>query len=750
MCGLERPGSTEINVNGRVTYNEYYNREQNPLQIHGPSFLRWAVIRYLSGLDGFYGKYDCTVTVEVDLLCYRANMKYWSQTFIPTLKKSPAGAEAASHKLLVRAGLVRKLSGGLYTFLPMGLRVMQKISQICREEMERVRPEYERNGAIEVWMPHVHPVEFWKQGPRWAAAREIMFRADSAGVSKHGSKEPEFVLGSTHEEIVVPLAKTEITSYRDLPKNFYQITTKFRNEIRPRCGLMRAREFVMMDAYSFDTTDEGTTKSYQAMKASYEVFFRRLGVVTIAVEADTGVMGGSFSHEFIVPAEIGDDDVIYNEESGYAANREKATSALVPADFADVSPVGSLEEFATPGVITIAALEAAPYNVAADQQFKTLVFVDSEKLFLVLVRGCDDVEEAKLGAFGFQLWRQATAEEIEPVMGAKPGSLGAVKGTIKTPDALVGIFADHAIRLVGNGTTGANKDGFHLRNVNVGRDLAITKFGDFRRVRAGDPDVKSGKPLKVCRGIEVGHIFKLGTKYSEKFGANYTDDKKQSHLMDMGCYGIGVSRTLQAIIEQSHDADGIIWPWTVAPWQVLLVNLNPQDAVANGVTSKLAAAAELAGADVLIDDRSERPGVKFKDADLIGVPLRLTVGGKRFKEGFVEMKWRTEKKIRKLPLEDAEKLVGETVQTAVARKEKPANKWRVVALNDPVNLMSYVVMVFKKVFGFDEARARKHMLKVHEQGRSVVWSGAREPAEAFVFTLQQWHLRVVLESDETG
>jgi len=591
-------------------------------------------------------------------------MKKWSQTFIPTLKESPADAEIASHKLLVRAGLVRKLSGGLYTFMPAGLRVMQKISQICREEMERTRPEQERAGAIEVWMPHVHPAELWQDGPRWNAAREIMFRVDHAGAGKGRSKEPEFVLGPTHEEVVTPLVKAEITSYRDLPKNFYQISTKFRNEIRPRYGLMRAREFVMMDAYSFDATDDGAIKSYLAMKASYEAFFKRLGIVAIAVEADTGVMGGSFSHEFMVPAEIGDDDVIYNEESGYAANREKATSALVPADLVDAAPAGAVEEFATPGVVTIAALEAAPYSVPADKQFKTLVFVGDGKPFVVIVRGCDDVEEAKLGALGFQLWRPATPEEIEPVLGAKPGSLGAVKGTIKNPSALAGVFADHAIRLVGNGTTGANKDGFHLRNVNVARDLAITKFGDFRRVRVGEPDVKSGKPLKVRRGIEVGHIFKLGTKYSEKFNAVYTDDKKQSHHMVMGCYGIGVSRTLQAIIEQSNDADGIIWPWAVAPWQVVVTNLDPQDATASSVAEKLAAAAESAGADVLIDDRAERPGVKFKDADLLGFPLRLTVGGKGLKEGVIEMKWRAEKEVKKVPLADAEAVIAAAVRAA--------------------------------------------------------------------------------------
>jgi prolyl-tRNA synthetase len=587
-------------------------------------------------------------------------MKFWSQYFIPTLKESPADAEIASHKLLIRAGLVRKLGGGLYTYLPLGLRVMQKLTQICREEMERA-------GGIELQMPHLHPAENWQQGPRWAAAREIMFRADSAGEGKRAPREPEFVLGPTHEEVITPLVRAEIASYRDLPKNFFQIATKFRNEIRPRFGLMRAREFVMMDAYSFDTTDDGAIRSYHAMKGAYEAFFRRIGATAIAVEADTGVMGGSFSHEFMVPAEIGDDDVIYNEESGYAANREKATSALVPADLKDASPAGELEEFATPGVVTIAALAAAPYSVAADQQFKTLVYVGDGKPFLVILRGCDELEEAKLGALGFTVFRPATPEEIEPVMGAKPGSLGTVRGTIKHPEALAGIFADHAIRLVGNGVTGANKDGFHLRHVNVGRDLAITQFGDFRRVRPGEPDPKSGQPLKVRRGIEVGHIFKLGTKYSEKFSAVYTDDQKQNHLMVMGCYGIGISRTLQALIEQGHDADGIVWPWAVAPFQVLICVLDPQLPEAMDLARTLAAAAEQAGAEVLIDDRAERPGIKFKDADLIGVPLRLTIGGKGLKEGIIELKWRTQKDVTKVPLSEAAAKLAAAVSEARAK-----------------------------------------------------------------------------------
>jgi prolyl-tRNA synthetase len=584
-------------------------------------------------------------------------MKYWSQFFIPTLKESPADAEIASHKLLVRAGLVRKLGGGLYTFMPLGLRTLRKITQICREEMENA-------GGIELQMPHLHPVENWQEGPRWAAAREIMYRADHAGDGKRAPRDPEFVLGPTHEEIITPLVRTEITSYRDLPKNFFQIATKFRNEIRPRFGLMRAREFIMKDAYSFDATDDGATQSYLRMKEAYAKFFARVGARAIAVEADTGVMGGSFSHEFMVPAEVGDDDVVYCEASGYSANREKATSGIVPKDLADAAPAGALEEFATPGVTTIAALEAAPYSVPGDKQFKTLVYMGDGKPFLVILRGSDELEEAKLGSLGFTLFRPATAEEIEPVLGARPGSLGAVHGTIKTPLALAGIFADHAIRLIGNGTTGANKDGYHLRNVNVARDLAITRFGDFRRVRLGEPDPLSGQPLKIARAIEVGHVFKLGTKYSERFGANYTDDQKQTHPVVMGCYGIGISRTLQAVIEQSHDADGILWPWNIAPFQVLVCLLDPQVPEAAELARRLAAAAEKAGADVLVDDRAERPGVKFKDADLIGIPLRITIGGKGMKEGIVELKARASKDVARIPIADAEQKIAEAVVAA--------------------------------------------------------------------------------------
>jgi prolyl-tRNA synthetase len=574
-------------------------------------------------------------------------MKLWTETLIPTLKESPAEAEITSHKLLLRAGLVRKLGGGLYTYMPLGLRVLEKLKQICREEMEAA-------GGIEILMPAIHPAEIWEKGPRWASTRGVMYSVSSAGDGARPPKEPQFVLGPTHEEVVTPLMAGEVSSYRDLPRNLFQIQTKFRNEIRPRFGLMRAREFVMKDGYSFDVDDDAAAVSYRKMEEAYRRFFTRCGLRFIAVEADTGVMGGSFSHEFMVPAEIGDDDVVYCESSGYAANREKATSGIIPADFQDAAPGAEREEFATPGVTTIAGLEKAPYNVAATDQFKTLLFVGDGRPFAVVLRGDDELEEAKLGSLGFDVCRAATADEIEPVMGARPGSLGVVRGTIKDRGSLAGIYADHAIRLVGNGVTGANRDGFHLRNVNVARDLDVTEFGDFRRVRAGEPCPRSGEPLQIRRAIEVGHVFKLGTKYSESFGAVYTDAEKQSRLMIMGSYGIGISRTLQSIIEQDNDDNGIIWPWSVAPYQVLITLLDPKSDEAREIAGKLAKTAEAAGADVLLDDRDERPGVKFKDADLIGIPLRITVGARGLKEGIVEFKWRSGKEVNKVALDAAE------------------------------------------------------------------------------------------------
>jgi prolyl-tRNA synthetase len=547
----------------------------------------------------------------------------WSQALIPTLKESPADAEILSHKLLLRAGLIRKLAGGVYTFLPLGLRVLHKVEQIVREEMDRA-------GALEVLMPALQPPEIWQQTERYQSMAEVLFK-----VRDRAKK--EWLLGPTHEEVITTLVASEISSYRSLPKNFYQIQVKFRDEIRPRFGLMRAREFIMKDAYSFDTSDEAAQISYQKMYDAYTRIFQRCGLKSFPVEAATGVIGGKFSHEFMVPAETGENEVVYCESGQYAANIEKATS-LGPQPPTETGSTGAApEKFATPGVLTIEALSAAPYNVAAHRQIKTLVYICENKPLIVLMRGDDTLNEAKLaGRLGTTVFRAATAEEIVGAMGAHPGSLGAV--TAWTRDNLR-VLADNALHGARGMTTGANADGFHLRHVAIDRDIRVEEWADLRTVRAGELCVTTGKPLKIQRAIEVGHVFKLGTKYSEKLNALFLDEAGQRKACVMGCYGIGITRTVQAIIEQSNDKDGIIWPIAVAPYTVCLTPLNvssnsPVMQLAEKIYDILCAQ----GVDVILDDRDERPGVKFKDADLIGFPIRVGIGEKSLAKGEVEIK----------------------------------------------------------------------------------------------------------------
>jgi len=546
----------------------------------------------------------------------------WSQTFVPTLKESPSDAEITSHKLLLRAGLVRKLTGGLYTFLPMGLRVLRKIEQIIREEMNRA-------GGIEVLMPALQPPEIWQQSGRYETARDVLFKVKD-------SAQREWVLGPTHEEVITHLAASEINSYRQMPKNFYQIQTKFRDEIRPRFGLMRAKEFIMKDAYSFDATDEGAMASYRRMYDAYTRIFSRCGLKAFPVEADTGVIGGNYSHEFMVPAETGENDVVYCEASGYAANIEKATSRgpLLPTPSASTG--ASPEKFPTPGVVTIEALAAAPYGVEAHRQIKTLVYVADSDVILILLRGDDQLNEAKLMArTGAIQVRPATPEECASTLGARPGSLGAVTGV----PAKVKVYADEVLRGASGMVTGANDDGFHYRHVDIERDIRVGQWADFRTVRAGELAVASGQPLKIRRAIEVGHVFKLGTKYSEKMGAMFLAESGQRFPCVMGCYGIGVTRTLQAVIEQCHDDNGISWPLGVAPYQVCLTPLSVVPGSQPLVQAeKLYAELTAAGIEVLIDDRDERPGVKFKDSELVGFPLRVNLGEKSLAKGEIEVK----------------------------------------------------------------------------------------------------------------
>jgi prolyl-tRNA synthetase len=552
----------------------------------------------------------------------------WTQTLIPTLKETPAEAEITSHKLLLRAGLIRKLTGGLYTFLPLGLRALRKVEQIVREEMDRA-------GALEVLMPALQPSEIWQQSGRYEAAAEVLFKVKDRA-------RREWVLGPTHEEVITTLVSAELSSYRQLPKNFYQIQTKFRDEIRPRFGLMRAKEFIMKDAYSFDVSDPAAQASYQIMYDAYVRIFRRCGLKTMAVQASTGVMGGKFSHEFMVPAETGENEVLYCEQGDYAANVEMAVSgfASAPPSQAEAGPetgaAGAMEKFPTPGVQTIEDLAKPPFLVPAARQIKTLVYMVESQITLVLLRGDDQLNEAKLnGVLGTTVFRAAAAEEIFQALGAHPGSLGAVQVSQYK------IYADERLRGASGMTTGANADGFHLRNVSLDRDIRVTRWADLRTAAAGEPCPACGRPMQMRRAIEVGHVFKLGTNYSEKFNALFLGEDGQQKPAVMGCYGIGVTRTLQAVIEQSNDKDGIIWPLSVAPYQVCLTPLNvAADSAVMKTAEKIYAELLAQGVDVIIDDRDERPGVKFKDADLIGFPIRVGVGEKSLAKGDVEIKRR--------------------------------------------------------------------------------------------------------------
>jgi prolyl-tRNA synthetase len=571
----------------------------------------------------------------------------WTNAFIPTLREAPADAEILSHKLLLRAGLIRKLAGGVYTFLPLGLRALRKVEQIVREEMDRA-------GALEMLMPALQPPEIWQQSGRYETAGNVLYKLKDSG-------NREWVLSPTAEEVITTTAAAEINSYRQLPKNFYQISVKFRDEIRPRFGLMRAREFIMKDAYSFDVSDEAAQVCYQKMYDAYARIFARCGLKAFPVEADTGVIGGNCSHEFMVPAETGENEVVYCEACGYAANIEKATSGIPKTAAREVGP--AIEKFATPGVVTIEALSKAPYSVPANRQIKTLVYIADSKPVIVLIRGDDQLNETKFMAkTGAVAARPATPEEIVIGFDAKPGSLGTVNfppkyerfavvpADFKVKETYLQIrshngwddckiYVDERLRGANGMTTGANEDGFHFRNVSIERDIKVTQWFDLRTVTAGEPCAKCSKPLKIRRAIEVGHVFKLGTKYSEKLNATFLDESGARKPAVMGCYGIGITRTLQAVIEQCNDKDGIIWPLSVAPYQVCITPLGvaPDGAVMK-LAEKIYAELTARGVEVILDDRDERPGVKFKDSELVGFPIRIGIGEKSLAKGEVELK----------------------------------------------------------------------------------------------------------------
>jgi prolyl-tRNA synthetase len=507
-------------------------------------------------------------------------------------------------------------------------------------------------------MPALQPKELWQRGPRWDAAQRVMFAAGPADGSKVAPG-GELVLGPTHEEVITSHVADEIRSYRDLPKNFYQIQTKFRNEIRPRFGLMRAKEFVMKDAYSFDLNEDAAVRSYEAMRAAYQRIFERCGFgpqQLKCVWADSGVMGGKYSQEFMVPAESGENEIAFCEKCSYVANVEKAQSRL--ARMEDGEAPGNVEKFPTPGVKTIEDLTKPPFLVAADRQIKTLVFICDSKPALVLMRGDHPLNEVKLAAAtGAIEFRPARDEEIVPLLGAHPGSLGAVgkKG--------IPIYADEALRGRFNMVTGANEDGFHVRGVCVERDITVTKWSDLRSVAAGEPCPECGAALRIQRAIELGHIFILGTKYSEKLNARYLDEKGQTHPCVMGCYGIGVTRTMAAVVEVFNDKDGIKWPVSVAPFHVCITLLDTNKEAPAKIAQDLHDTLEREGVEVILDDRDERPGFKFKDADLVGFPIRVTIGEKSLAKGGVELKLRATGEMKLLPAAEAVKEIVKLVRT---------------------------------------------------------------------------------------
>ena len=549
----------------------------------------------------------------------------WTKSMIQTLRDNPQDAEIDSHKLLVRAGIVKKLAGGLYTYLPLGMRSLKKVQEIIRQEMDRA-------GALEICMPILQPAELWKQSGRWESMGPGMFRVKDR--AQH-----DYSMAPTAEETVTEVIRNVINSYRQLPVTVYQIQWKFRDEIRPRFGLMRSKEFLMKDAYSFDTTMEAADKSYMAMFEAYKRVFARCGLKAYPVEADTGDIGGKFSREFHVLAEAGEDGIAFCETCGYAANLEKAERKVAVRSDADCP---AYEEVHTPDAKTIEQVSKF-MGVPGSAFVKSLIYNADGKPVMVCVPGDRDVNDVKLKHFlDVKKLELADFETVLKASGANAGSVGPVKPA----DASIRIVCDQALKGAKGCIVGANKDDYHLKNVDLARDcnIADADFADLVVVRDGDICAKCGKPMVIKRGIEVGHVFKLGTKYTDAFNAVYKTDDLKEATMIMGCYGIGVSRTVQAVIEQSHDKDGIIWPASVAPYQVCISLLDPDQAEVAAVADKLEAELEAMGVDVIVDDRAERPGVKFKDADLIGFPVRVVVGAKGLANGGVEVKRRDQDK----------------------------------------------------------------------------------------------------------
>ncbi|MGH3206775.1 MAG: proline--tRNA ligase [Trebonia sp.] len=572
----------------------------------------------------------------------------WSTMHIPTLREDPAEAGAPSHRLLLRAGYIRQLMAGHYSLLPLAVRVRLKVIGIIREEMNRI-------GAQEILMPVMHPAELWQRSGRWDVMGDEMFRLkDRKGAA--------LALGMTHEEVVSTLA-AELNSYRELPQMWYQFQTKLRDEPRPKAGLMRTREFTMKDSYSFDLDAAGLDKSFNAHHAAYARAFERMGIPAIPVAASNGSMGGSGSTEFICPSETGEDDIIYSPQCGYAANIEAAISALEPVDAAaDAAAALDLpQRFDTPGVRTIEDL-ATGYDASADRQVKTLVYVLDGKLTLVLLRGDHALEEQKLiDATGAVAVRPAEAAEIFDALGAHPGSLGAVGAPADLP-----VIADLALQDRSGMTTGANTDDVHLRGVDVARDINVGKWADLRAAEEGEPCVHCGNPLTVIKGIEVGHIFKLGYKYSDALELSVLGPEGKPVKPIMGCYGIGVERAMAACIEVHHDDKGIVWPAAVAPFEAVVIVAQQNDAAVAEAGERAYQALLDAGVDVIIDDRQDRAGVKFSDAELVGIPFRITIGKRGLASGAAELTDRATGETISVPLDDVAKHVREAISQATA------------------------------------------------------------------------------------
>ena len=538
----------------------------------------------------------------------------WSQMHIPTLREDPADAEVPSHRLLLRAGYIRLLMAGHYSLLPLAMRVRAKVIGIIRDEMNRI-------GAQELLLPAMHPAEIWQRSGRWDTMADVMFRLrDHKGAVE--------VLAVTNEEVFAVLAK-ELNSHKQLPQAWYQFQTKFRDEPRPRAGLLRVREFTMKDSYSLDLDAAGLDASFDRHRAAYLRIFERLALPVIPVEASSGAMGGRDSTEFMCPSEVGEDTVAYCPNCDYAANVEKATSAVPKIE--DGPGLPAPERFATPGIRTIEDL-ATKYDIPADRQIKTLVYLIDGKLTLVLMRGDHPLNEQKLAdATGTGALRPAQPEEIRDALGALPGSLGAV-GVTNLP-----VIADEALRGRRDMVTGANVDDFHLRGVDVDRDITVGTWADLREVAAGEPCPRCGDPLELLPAIEAGHIFKLGDKFTRTFGVTVLDADGQRVHPVMGCYGIGVERAMAAIVERHHDDRGIVWPVAVAPFSVVITVAQSEDGESTAVGESLYGELSSAGVEVIIDDRAERAGVKFRDAELTGIPLRVTVGKRGLAEGVVEV-----------------------------------------------------------------------------------------------------------------